>query len=139
MDGFFSKKEYAQRPATRLTTKLRLLLCLECSIWQVFFRNSIINFITARFRNRSLSVRCSIPELLAFFFCLVIHSTPFSRSPTNSFPKKFFVRDFMTLLLRSFTLPGVRSRRTCGAFALLRNPHKNLVLLYPMAVTHLML
>lgn len=121
MDGFFGKKEYAQRPATRLTTKLQLLLYLECSIWQVFFRKSFTDSITARLRRKSLSVRCSIPGCLAFFFCLVINSTPFSRSSTNSFletyplsannfPKRSFVRNFMTFLLRSSTLPGVRQK-----------------------------
>ncbi len=85
MDGFLGKKEYAARPATRLTTKLQPLLCLECSIWQVFFRKSFTDSITACFLSRSLSVRCNIPGFLAFFFCLVINSTPLSRSSTNSF------------------------------------------------------
>lgn len=85
MDGFWSKKEYAARPAIRLTTKLQLLLCLECSIWQVFFRKLFTDSITARFLNRSLSVKRSIPGFFAFFFCLVMSCTPLSNSFSNSF------------------------------------------------------
>ena len=131
MDGFFSKKEYAARPATKLTTKLHLFLCLECSIWQVFFKKSFTDSITARFRSRSLSVRCSIPGFLVFFFCLMISSTPFSRSSTNnfldayplsanSFPKRFFVRDFMTFLLRS----SVRRKRAEVVQKMLNSHHR---------------
>ena len=39
-EGFLGRKEYAERPDIKLTTKLQMLLCLECSIWQVFFRKS---------------------------------------------------------------------------------------------------
>lgn len=121
MDGFLSKKEYAQSPATRLTTKLRLLLCLECYIWQVFFKKSLTDSIMARFLNKSLSVRHNMLGFLAFFFCFVISSTPFSNNSANnfldtyplsanSFPKRLFVRCFMTFWLRSSTLPGVRQK-----------------------------
>ena len=121
MDGFFGKKEYAQRPAITFTTKLQLLLCLECSIWQVFFKKSLTDSIMARFLKKSRSAKRIIPCFFAFLFCLVISSTSRSRSSSNrfletyplsanTFPKISFVRYFMTFQLRSSTLPGVRHK-----------------------------
>lgn len=41
--GFLGRKEYAIRPATRLTTKLRQFPCLGCSIFSN--PNALKNFI----------------------------------------------------------------------------------------------
>ena len=111
---FFCKKEYFTRPATKLTTKLQQLLCLECSIWQIFFEKSLTNSITALFRRKSLSERRNISG----FFCLVINSIYYFKRSSNSFletyplsannlQKRSLVKWLMTFRSRSSTLHGV--------------------------------
>ena len=85
IDGFLGKKEYAAIPETKFTKKLQQLLCLECSIWHIFLRKSIIDSITARFLKSILSESSRILFFLAFFFCFVTSCMPFSQRLPVSF------------------------------------------------------
>ena len=102
IDGFFGKNEYATSPDTRLVIKLPPLLCLECSIWQIFFKKSFTLSITARFLNRMRSLNCSNLWFLLFFLCLVI--------------KAMF---FFTFGLRSSTFPGVTQKLRMSPYSLM--------------------
>ena len=55
MVGFFGKKQYAAKAASRFTMKLSKHLCLECSIWAIFLSSSFTVSMMALFLSRSLS------------------------------------------------------------------------------------
>ena len=65
-----------------LAIKLLNDLCLECSIWAIFFNSSFTVSINARFRNRILSSTL-INEFLMLFFTLVSNCIPFKNRFSN--------------------------------------------------------
>ena len=75
MLGFLGKKLYAIRPVIIFTRKLPKLLCLECSIWQMFLSSSFTVSITDRFLSSILSL-IVINEFFILFLTDVINWMP---------------------------------------------------------------
>ncbi len=70
MEGFFGKKQYAAIALRALVMKFANDLCLECSIWAIFFNSSLTDSTTALFRSIILS-EMDIKELRILFLTLV--------------------------------------------------------------------
>ena len=82
MAGFFSKKQYAAIAERAFARKLLKDLCLECSIWAIFFSSSFTVSMTALFRMRILSF-IFISTFFMLFLILEINWIPFRNKVSN--------------------------------------------------------
>ena len=88
MAGSFSKKQYAAIAPKAFAMKLLNDLCLECSIWAIFFSSSLTVSIIALFLRQILSATL-MREFFILFLAFVISCTP----STNRFSKSAFIWD----------------------------------------------
>ncbi len=92
-------------PAIILLRKLPKLLCLECSIWQMFLSSSLTVSITERFLSNILS-EIVIKQFFILFLICVISCTPSTKSSLAS--------SLPTYPLSPNSLPNILSKkRSC--------------------------
>ena len=82
--GFLGKKQYATIADNILVIKLEKLLCLECSIWHMFFNSSFTVSITDLFLSNILSCN-SISVFFILFLIPVIKWMPSINNSSTKF------------------------------------------------------